>query len=72
MLMLVLMTLTWMQGHSGLDKAKNISTTKQALSIKLATTVSHFYVTLTLLVLMTLTWMQGQWVGQGKKHDLDN
>ena len=51
MLMLMLMTLTFMQGHSGLAKAKNqrwiILTTKQAISVKLATMVDHFYVTLT-------------------------
>ena len=39
-LILVLMTLTLMQGHSGLAKAKNqhwmLSATKQAISIKLA------------------------------------
>ena len=52
MFMLVSMTLTLMQGHSGLAKAKTqrwiISTSKQAIRIKLARTVSHFYVTLTL------------------------
>ena len=46
MLILVLMTLTLMQGHSWSPKAKNqrkiFSTTKQATSIKLATSVSHF------------------------------
>ena len=45
MLMLVSMTLTLMQGHSGSAKAKSqrwiISTSKQAISIKLATTVSQ-------------------------------
>ena len=53
MLMLVLMTLTLMQGYGGLTKAKNqrcmLSATKQAISIKLATTVDFvFNVTLTL------------------------
>ena len=45
-LIIILMTLTLMQGHSGLAKAKNercmLSATKQAISIKLATTVGHF------------------------------
>ena len=52
MLMLISMTFTLVQGHSGSTKATNqrwiISTTKQAISIKLVTTVSHFYVTWTL------------------------
>ena len=47
-----------MQGHSGSAKAKTwhriISTTKQALSIKLATTVGLFYVTLTLKMFIWL------------------
>ena len=46
MLMLILMTLTLVQGHSGTEKAKKqrwiISTTEQAISIKLAATVDHF------------------------------
>ena len=46
MLMLVSMGLTLMQGHSGSATAKHqrciISTTKQAISIKLTTTVGHF------------------------------
>ena len=52
MLMLVLMTFTLMQGHSGSAKANNqccmLSATKQAItkyyiiSIKLAKTVGHF------------------------------
>ena len=46
MLMLVSMTLTLMLGHIGSAKAKNqrlmLSATKQAISIKLATTVGHF------------------------------
>ena len=46
MLMLVFMTLTLMQGHSGSVKKKNllsiISTTKQAISIKFAITVGLF------------------------------
>ena len=50
--MLVWMILTLMQGHSGSAKAKNhpcmLSATNQAISIKLATTVSHFCLTLTL------------------------
>ena len=50
MLMLVLITLTFMQGHSGSAKAKNqhcmLSATKQAIRIKLATMVAIFYVTL--------------------------
>ena len=51
--MLVLMTLTLMHGHSGSAKAKNescmLSATKQSRSIILATNVGHFfYVTLTL------------------------
>ena len=56
MLMLVLMTLTPMHGHSVSAKAKTqrfmLSATKQAISIKLATTVGDsfcvLYVTLTL------------------------
>ena len=51
-LMLILMTMTLMQGRNGSAKAKNqrymLSATKQAISIKLATTVGHFYATLTL------------------------
>ena len=47
MLMLVSMTLTLMQGHSGSAKIKIqcwiISTSKQSTSIKLATTVGHFF-----------------------------
>ena len=50
--MLVSMILTLMQGHSGSAKAKYerriISTTKQAISIRLPTTVGHIFVTLTL------------------------
>ena len=46
LLMLNLMTLTLMQGHNGSAKATNqcwiILTTKQTVSIKLATTVGHF------------------------------
>ena len=49
MLMLIAMTLTLKQDHSGLAKAKNqywiISTPKQAISIKLATTVGHLFFT---------------------------
>ena len=45
MLMLVSMTLTLVQGHSGLAKAKHqhymLSVTKQAIRIKLTTTVGH-------------------------------
>ena len=45
MLMLVLMTLTLMHGHSGSTKAKDqncrLSATKQTISIKLGTTVGH-------------------------------
>ena len=45
-LMLVSMTLTLMQGHSGSAEAKNqrcmLSATKQTISIKLATMVGHF------------------------------
>ena len=47
-LMLILMTLTLMQGHSGSAKAQAkhqrgiISTSKQAISIKLAATVGQF------------------------------
>ena len=45
MLVLLLMTLTLMQYHSGSAKAKNqrcmLSATKQAISIKFATTVDH-------------------------------
>ena len=53
MLMLILMTLTLMQGHSGSANAKNQcccmpSATKQAISIKIATNAGHFYMTLTL------------------------
>ena len=47
MLMLVLITLTVMQGHGGLATAKNqhcmLSATKQVISIKLATTVGFFF-----------------------------
>ena len=46
MLMLILMTLTLMQGHSESAKACSqrcmLSATKQAISLKLATTVGHF------------------------------
>ena len=46
MLTLVLMTVTLMQGHSGSAKEKiqrcMLSATKQAITIKLATTVGHF------------------------------
>ena len=47
MLMLVSMTLTLMQGHSGSAEGKKfnfriISTSKQIISVKLATTVGHF------------------------------
>ena len=44
MLILVLMTLTLMQGHSGSAKNQRcmLSATKQAISIKLATTVGPF------------------------------
>ena len=52
LLMLVSMTLTLMQGHSGSAKAKNqrcmLSATKQAISIELATTVGHFLLDLDL------------------------
>ena len=54
LLMLVSITLTLMQGHSGSANAnqKNqrgmLSETKQAISITVATTVGHFYVTLIL------------------------
>ena len=45
--MLVSMTLTLMQGHIGLAEANNqrymLSATKQALSIKFAITVGHFF-----------------------------
>ena len=44
--MLVFMTFTLMQGHSGSAKAKNqhcmVSTTKQAITVILATTVGPF------------------------------
>ena len=60
MLMLVLLTLTLMKGHSGSVSANNhrcmLSATKQAKSIKLDTEVGHFYVTLT-LTLQTFTWL---------------
>ena len=56
--MLMLISMTLMQGHSGLAKAKNqrcmLSAAKQARSIKLAKTVGHFYVTLTL---QTFIWL---------------
>ena len=56
--MLVSMTLSLMQGHSGSAKAKIqcliVSTTKQATSMTLARTVGHFYVTLTL---KTFIWL---------------
>ena len=60
-IMLVLMTLTLMKSHSGSAKANNqrcmLPASKQAISIKLATTVGHLYMTLTLLtyVLFGLT-----------------
>ena len=45
MLMLVSMTLAWMQGHSGSAEEKNqrlmISTCKPVISIELATTVGY-------------------------------
>ena len=45
MIMLVLVTLTLMQGHNGSAKAKNqhcmLSATKQAISMKLATKLDH-------------------------------
>ena len=51
---LVKQNLTLMQGHSGSAKAKNqrctLSATKQAKSIKLATTVGHFLLDLGLVV----------------------
>ena len=44
--MLMLVPMTLMQGHSGSGKAQiqhcMLSATKQAISIKLATTVGHF------------------------------
>ena len=47
MLMLVSITLTLMQGHSGSAMAKNqrcmISATKQAISIKFGATVGHVF-----------------------------
>ena len=60
MLILVLMTLTLMQSDSGSEKANIqcsiILTTKQATSIKLATTEEAiFYLTLTL---QTFTWLE--------------
>ena len=59
MLMLVLMTLTCMQGHSGTAKAKNqrcmLSAAKPAISMKLATKVGHFYLTLTLQAFIWLS-----------------
>ena len=58
LLMLFSMTLTLIQDQSGSAKAKMqwliISTTKQATSITLATTVGHVYVTLTL---QTCIWL---------------
>ena len=58
MLMLTLMTLTLMQGHSGSAMAKNqhlmVPATEQAISIKIAATVGHFYVTLTLQLVIWL------------------
>ena len=59
LLMLVSMIMTLMQGHSGSTKAKIqcliISTTKQATTVNLATTVGHlFYMTLTL---KTFVWL---------------
>ena len=40
--MLVLMTLTLTQGHSGSAKAKKeLATTKQSIGIKLATMIGH-------------------------------
>ena len=61
MLMFVSMTLTLMPGHSGSAKAKYqrcmLSATKQAISFKLATTVGHFYVTLTLQTF--IVWLGG-------------
>ena len=67
MLALISMILTLMQGHSGSAKAKNLrcmlAATKQAISIKLATTTGQFYVTLTL---QTFTWLDHLVL-----HDLD-
>ena len=46
MRLLVLMTLTLIQGHSGLARANYqlcmLSATRQAISMELATTVSHY------------------------------
>ena len=73
-IMLVLMTLTMMQVHSGPAKAKNqccmLSATKQAISIQLATVVGHlFYVTLT-LTLQTFTWFDSLFVMLSMDHTL--
>ena len=63
MLVLVLMTLNLMHGHSGSAKAKNqrcmlsLSATKEAINIKLATMVVHFYVTLTLQMFIWLDYV---------------
>ena len=58
--MLFLMTLTLIQGHTESTKVNNqccmLSVTKQVISITLATTVGHFYVTLT-LTLQTFIWL---------------
>ena len=60
MLMLVSMTLTLTQGHSGSAQENNqrliILTTKQVMSIELAKTVGHFYMTLTLKTYIYIAW----------------
>ena len=60
-LMLVWMTLTLMQGHSGSAKAKIqcwiLSTTKQATRIKLAKTVDLFFFFYVILTLQTFIWL---------------
>ena len=52
MLMIASRILTLMQGHSGSAEKTNqrliMSTTMQVINVKLATTVGHFYMTLTL------------------------
>ena len=61
LLRLVSMTLTLMPGRSGSAKAKIqcgiISTTKQTTSIKLATTVGHFFFLYVTLTLKTFIWL---------------
>ena len=72
MLILVSMTLTLMHGRGGSTKAKHrrwiFATTKQAISVKLATMVDHFEMTLTLNTCIRLD----QLVSFGQQRWKDN